>query len=154
MNDSSIMILPSKYVTIDNTTRKGTITLQNNVLSGGAYKIRTTSPKDYSVRPNIGIIKPLQTITINVILQSECTSKNHKFMVEVYDFDYKKSVDEFKKVLREGNLKAVCTKILFVEDKQVSKPVVTEDNEFIYQCCTAVVVAVLFFYAVKNLLTL
>ncbi|ELA47434.1 hypothetical protein VCUG_01085 [Vavraia culicis subsp. floridensis] len=154
MNDSSVMILPSKYITIDNVTKKGTITLQNNVLSGGAYKIRTTSPKDYSVRPNIGIIKPLQTITINVILQSECTSKNHKFMVEVYDFDHKKGVDEFKKTLRGGSSKAVCTKILFVEDKQTSKPVVTEDNEFIYLCCTAVVLVVLFLCSIKNLLLL
>lgn len=154
MNTSSIMIFPSKSIVIDSVTKKGQLTLQNNALSGGAYKIRTTNPKDYSVRPNVGIIKPLQTVTIDVVLQVESTSKNHKFMVELYEFDHRKNVDEFKASLKEGKLKAVSTKILFVEDKKTGKSVVLEDNELIIQCCTGFVMIVVLFHIAKNLLIL
>lgn len=155
MSDTSIMILPSKFIKIDQATKKGKITLQNNVLSGGAYKIRTTSPKDYSVRPNIGIIKPLQTVEINVMLNTDTILKQHKFMVEVYEFDYKKTLDEFKKVLKEENLKPACTKILYVEGKSSAKESETsQSNEFMYQCGCLVVLGYLFFGVVRNLVML
>lgn len=50
------------------------------------FKIKTTAPKKYCVRPNCGVIDPKNTIEITIILQPfifDATEKNkHKFMVQ------------------------------------------------------------------------
>ncbi|XP_015585896.1 vesicle-associated membrane protein-associated protein B [Cephus cinctus] len=50
------------------------------------FKIKTTAPKRYCVRPNSGSLKPKQTINVAVTLQSHdfdpAEKKKHKFMVQ------------------------------------------------------------------------
>lgn len=50
------------------------------------FKIKTTAPKKYCVRPNCGILEPKDTIEITIVLQPfifEAAEKNkHKFMVQ------------------------------------------------------------------------
>ncbi|KAH3776750.1 vesicle-associated membrane protein/synaptobrevin-binding protein-like [Dreissena polymorpha] len=50
------------------------------------FKVKTTAPKRYCVRPNSGIIEPRQSVTVAVMLQPfdyDPTEKNkHKFMVQ------------------------------------------------------------------------
>ncbi|XP_072169086.1 vesicle-associated membrane protein-associated protein A-like [Diadema setosum] len=50
------------------------------------FKIKTTAPRRYCVRPNSGIIVPKQTVTVQVMLQPfdfDPNEKNkHKFMVQ------------------------------------------------------------------------
>jgi len=50
------------------------------------FKIRTTAPKRYCVKPNSGVIDPRQTVTISVSLQPfefDPSERNrHKFMVQ------------------------------------------------------------------------
>ncbi|XP_055607109.1 vesicle-associated membrane protein/synaptobrevin-binding protein [Uranotaenia lowii] len=50
------------------------------------FKIKTTAPKKYCVRPNWGVLEPKDTIEIAIILQPfnfDATEKNkHKFMVQ------------------------------------------------------------------------
>nr|GMD87430.1 vesicle-associated protein 2-2-like [Ipomoea batatas] len=36
-----------------------------------AFKVKTTSPKKYCVRPNIGIIKPKATVEFRVTMQAQ-----------------------------------------------------------------------------------
>lgn len=51
------------------------------------FKVKTTAPKRYCVRPNNGIVEPKQTATIAVMLQpfdvdSQAEKNKHKFMVQ------------------------------------------------------------------------
>lgn len=50
------------------------------------FKIKTTAPRRYCVRPNSGVITPKQTVTVSVMLQPfdfDPNEKNkHKFMVQ------------------------------------------------------------------------
>ncbi|XP_019437541.1 PREDICTED: vesicle-associated protein 2-2-like [Lupinus angustifolius] len=47
------------------------IQLQNKAHHYVAFKVKTTSPKKYCVRPNIGIIKPKDTCDFTVIMQAQ-----------------------------------------------------------------------------------
>ncbi|KAF1887197.1 hypothetical protein Lal_00040797 [Lupinus albus] len=50
------------------------IQLQNKADHFVAFKVKTTSPKKYCVRPNIGIIKPKDTCDFTVIMQAQKTA--------------------------------------------------------------------------------
>ncbi|XP_058443732.1 vesicle-associated membrane protein/synaptobrevin-binding protein [Malaya genurostris] len=65
----------SSYMRLTNPT-------DHNIL----FKIKTTAPKKYCVRPNCGLLEPKNTIEITIILQPfifDAAEKNkHKFMVQ------------------------------------------------------------------------
>ncbi|KAJ3369519.1 phosphatidylinositol-binding protein scs2 [Allomyces arbusculus] len=46
-----------------------TLTITNRENATVAFKVKTTAPKQYCVRPNSGIIGPHEAITVQVILQ-------------------------------------------------------------------------------------
>lgn len=48
-----------------------------------AYKVKTTNPKYYVVKPNQGIVEPSKTVTIDItlLLSSEENVRDHKFLV-------------------------------------------------------------------------
>ena len=49
-----------------------------------AFKIKTTAPKNYIVKPNIGILPPSKSILISIVLSPIPPSvKDHKFMIQV-----------------------------------------------------------------------
>lgn len=62
------------------------LTLENVTNDLVSFKVKTTAPKRYCVRPNCGIIAPSTTVTVDVLLQPfvyDAGDKNkHKFMVQ------------------------------------------------------------------------
>jgi hypothetical protein len=68
------------------TAVSSTMTLRNPSERKVCFKIKTTAPKRYCVKPNSGVIDPKQTVQIAVSLQPfeyEPQEKNrHKFMVQ------------------------------------------------------------------------
>ncbi|KAL7342848.1 PapD-like protein [Rhodotorula toruloides] len=48
---------------------KRTLTVSNHNQSAVAYKVKTTAPKQYCVRPNSGRIEPGETVEVQVLLQ-------------------------------------------------------------------------------------
>uniref|UniRef100_A0A915E421 Major sperm protein n=1 Tax=Ditylenchus dipsaci TaxID=166011 RepID=A0A915E421_9BILA len=70
------------------------------------FKVKTTAPRYYCVRPNSGIVKPEETAVINVMLQpveQPATLENerarHKFMIQTaFAPDEEVPVDSFGRV--------------------------------------------------------
>ncbi|XP_052849180.1 vesicle-associated membrane protein-associated protein B [Drosophila gunungcola] len=62
------------------------MTLRNNSALPLVFKIKTTAPKRYCVRPNIGKIPPLRTTQVEICLQpfiyDQQEKNKHKFMVQ------------------------------------------------------------------------
>ncbi|CAH9084914.1 unnamed protein product [Cuscuta epithymum] len=50
------------------------VTLTNTTAQCVAFKVKTTPPKKYCIRPNIGIIKPNSTINLIVTMQAQRTT--------------------------------------------------------------------------------
>jgi hypothetical protein len=69
------------YVTVS-------LTIRNPTEKRIAFKIKTTAPKRYCVKPNSGVLDPAQSMKVNVLLQPfvyDPSEKNkHKFMVEFF----------------------------------------------------------------------
>ena len=67
------------YVTVS-------LSIRNPTKSRIAFKIKTTAPKRYCVKPNSGVLDPEQSMKVNVLLQPfnyDPNEKNkHKFMVQ------------------------------------------------------------------------
>lgn len=65
---------------------KSYIRLTNPTESKMAFKIKTTTPKQYCVRPNFGLIEPNETVTVSITLVPFSYNPNekyrHKFMVQ------------------------------------------------------------------------
>mmetsp|Transcript_13037 Transcript_13037/g.24271 ORF Transcript_13037/g.24271 Transcript_13037/m.24271 type:complete len:213 (-) Transcript_13037:738-1376(-) len=57
--------------------------LRNNIESPVAFKIKTTAPRSYVVKPNHGLIMPSQTATIQISMtqSSDQQETKHKFQV-------------------------------------------------------------------------
>lgn len=47
-----------------------------------AFKVRTTAPSCYTVKPNTGIISGSSTIIVSIILTIPPSVKDHKFMIQ------------------------------------------------------------------------
>jgi len=61
--------------------------LQNPSESKVCFKVKTTAPKRYCVRPNCGLIEPNESVNVAVMLQpfdykDENENKRHKFLVQ------------------------------------------------------------------------
>lgn len=97
--------------------------MHNNSVNGKAFKIKTTHPGDYTVHPSIGIMHPLKKVRVEISVRDDLIAFNeHKFLVEVYQFDWKKSVEEFKDFLKITNQQPVFKKLLgikLVEEKNI-----------------------------------
>lgn len=52
-----------------NKTLTEALTLKNDSDAKVAYKVKTTAPKRYCVRPNAGVLGPKETINVEVLLQ-------------------------------------------------------------------------------------
>ncbi|ALC48239.1 Vap-33-1 [Drosophila busckii] len=62
------------------------MTLKNNASGTLVFKIKTTAPKRYCVRPNIGKIAPFRSTQVEICLQpfmyDQAEKNKHKFMVQ------------------------------------------------------------------------
>eukprot|EP00866_Antonospora_locustae_P000295 jgi/Antlo1/295/977 len=111
-----LFIDPESTVYINAKTRRGEITMHNNSVAGKGFKIKTTKPNDYTVRPNIGIIHPLQKAQVEIFAQEHTTmSSEHKFLIEIYQFDWRKSMNEFKDFLKDAKQPPMIKKLLGIK---------------------------------------
>ncbi|KAM0679173.1 hypothetical protein BDAP_000039 [Binucleata daphniae] len=110
------IILPTKIQIPKNLHTS--IRLRSETSQGLAYKIKTTKPRQYVVEPSLGVLLPFQEIEIDVkmILQkhedlSVIEKEDHRFKIEIFRFDWRKTVDDLKKYLKETNVKGLEKKI-------------------------------------------
>ncbi|XP_043266931.1 vesicle-associated membrane protein-associated protein B [Venturia canescens] len=83
------------------------INLTNPSINRVYFKIKTTAPKRYCVRPNSGVLKPKQSTQIAVCLQPyefDPAEKNkHKFMVQTVIAPEGDDSDNFNNVWKDTN---------------------------------------------------
>ncbi|KAF9762948.1 Vesicle-associated membrane protein-associated protein A [Nosema granulosis] len=119
MND--IQFEPSEVLKIHRGDKKTTISVRNMSMEGRAYKIKTTRPRDYIVKPSLGIIMPMEQVSIDVQLSDNCLpDDSHKFLIEIYEYDWKKPLSNLKSHLKMSKVVPLVTRklgvSLFIED--------------------------------------
>ncbi|KAK4759186.1 hypothetical protein SAY87_022317 [Trapa incisa] len=83
------------------------VVLANKTEQYVAFKVKTTSPRKYIVRPNSGVIKPKSSFSVTVTMQPqkvappEMQSKD-KFLVQSSLVPYGTSEDEISPTIKEG----------------------------------------------------
>jgi len=58
------------------------LTLKNLHKGHVAFKVKTTAPKNYLVRPSAGTLKPNDSVTVLITLQHSQEANSHRFMVQ------------------------------------------------------------------------
>lgn len=69
---NELVIEPSDFIVFsyfENTAVTSMINLKNISGSNVAFKLRTTAPNSYFVRPSMGVVGPNETMTVNIVLQ-------------------------------------------------------------------------------------
>uniref|UniRef100_A0A7S0WWL3 MSP domain-containing protein n=1 Tax=Chlamydomonas leiostraca TaxID=1034604 RepID=A0A7S0WWL3_9CHLO len=96
-----------------------TITINNPLSSRVAFKIKTTAPKKYVVRPSSGVAEPRSSVSVQVIMQAQkdypadFQNCKDKFMVQTTTLADEEQIDkdtfskEVRKDLRESRLRVV-----------------------------------------------
>ncbi|KAK1347520.1 major sperm protein domain-containing protein [Hamiltosporidium tvaerminnensis] len=113
---SEVIIRPQDKITIKEGERVSILTIYNSSVEGKGFRIRTTRPKEYLVKPTSGIIIPLQTVEIQLFInETAVPASDHKFMVEIYDFDWRKTQDDFKEFLKDQSVKPLMSHKLSIE---------------------------------------
>ncbi|KAI1731716.1 MSP (Major sperm protein) domain-containing protein [Ditylenchus destructor] len=87
------------------------------------FKVKTTAPRYYCVRPNSGVIKPAETAVINVMLQPvdqpaalENERARHKFMIQTaYTTDESVPVETFWKNVDQSQVMDSKLRVVFVK---------------------------------------
>lgn len=93
MKENMLRLNPSERLAFQPPFDKASETkmlLANTSAEVICFKIKTTAPKRYCVRPNTGVIEPYQSKEINIALQPGDINQRHKFMIQsiVYPKDY------------------------------------------------------------------
>ncbi|KAL9971786.1 hypothetical protein ACROYT_G017993 [Oculina patagonica] len=97
---SWLMITPSEELVFTGTTSTGEIlqslSLTNNTLSTVAFKVKTTSPESYRVRPSSGVIPATSSAEVSVFLQPGHAASviRDKFLVMSTELQDEKSPSE------------------------------------------------------------
>lgn len=108
-----------------NAVSTTTLKLQNSGAERLAYKIKTTAPKRYCVKPNSGFLDSRGTAGIQVMLQPQAAGQpddrsKHKFMVQwvAVPATYTEDVDSFwKKDLKTLNVQDSKLKCIFADEQ-------------------------------------
>ncbi|KAH8294226.1 hypothetical protein KR054_009583 [Drosophila jambulina] len=86
-----------------------------------AFKLKTTSPHMFFVRPNVGVLGPDQTITVSIIMQPTVpdeSQKRHKFLVmAAVCAGNDINLQEFWKEQKPGDIWDAKIKCEIVQDK-------------------------------------
>lgn len=151
MTTDPIQITPTKKLIV--LDGKSQIELQNDSLNGYGYKIRTTCPNSYKVEPNIGILKPLDSVKISVRIKDIAPSSNDKFNILIYEFDHKKSFDELKRHIHTAAGPKI-SRILPVEHEKMETKIDQNENESFYLIILTLILLYLMPRLVKNFLFL
>lgn len=136
---NEILIDPENIITISTSSRTGTITIKNNSITGKLYKIKTTKPDNYTVKPSVGAINALHKATVKIIAETDCKiTKDHKFLVEIYNHDTTQPTAQMKEQLKNQKTEPVFTKMLSViikEDSEWKIPKITGYKDAIQAGC-------------------
>ncbi|CAF1076155.1 unnamed protein product [Rotaria sp. Silwood1] len=108
-----------------NVVSTTTLKLSNSGNERLAYKIKTTAPKRYCVKPNSGFLEPHGTANIQVMLQPQTSGQEddrskHKFMVQWVDVPntYSDDVENFwKQDLSKNNVHDAKLKCVFADEQ-------------------------------------
>lgn len=117
-----ISVDPAQYLefyesVIDGTsgTSEATMTLTNLTDGQAAFKIKTTRPRKYCVKPNWGRLGPRETKVVKVILQSPLDEgeekSKHKFLVESMATSAEVDDDALQKALKENKKDLIDTRL-------------------------------------------
>lgn len=114
------LIFKGPFSTVSTTTLK----LSNSGAERLAYKIKTTAPKRYCVKPNSGFLDSHSTTVVQVMLQPNTTGQpddrtKHKFMVQwvAVPNNYTDDVDNFwKQDLTKMNVHDSKLKCIFADE--------------------------------------
>jgi len=115
------------------TVSTSKISLKNPTDKMISYKIKTTAPKRYCVRPNFGFVRPSGEEEIVVMLQPGPINEKHKFQVQSIivpmDFADKPKEDQMKDWSNKEYLPSADTKLacVFVELEE-TKSILSEDD--------------------------
>ena len=127
----ALMMEPNEYLTfkfIPGTNISTNIFLKNSSDSNIAFKVKTTAPKAYFVRPNQGVLAPGEQKEINVIMQavdSHPGPTNHKFLVQhsITDLTPSSEISEFSKfwdiAVKDGKLNSARLSVKILEDSDL-----------------------------------
>lgn len=118
-----------------NAVSTTTLKLANTGNEKLAYKIKTTAPKRYCVKPNSGFLDAHLTTTVQVMLQPHPAGQpddrtRHKFMVQwvAVPASYTEDVDSFwKQDLKGSNVQDAKLKCVF--NDETSAAVVPDDSQ-------------------------
>ncbi|XP_041564431.1 motile sperm domain-containing protein 2 isoform X1 [Drosophila elegans] len=83
-SEAMLQIDPKEFVNFNSKNAEATLNLKSIAKSAVTYKIQTTSPEKFRVRPRCGIIQPNQEASINIWLKSEhqlSAESKDKFLV-------------------------------------------------------------------------
>ncbi|ADM12551.1 vesicle-associated membrane protein [Encephalitozoon intestinalis ATCC 50506] len=123
-----IKVTPQTTIRVKRNKKSSTFIVHNNSMESVGYKIKTTKPRDYIVRPNMGLIVPMQHAEIEVTLSETTVPDNtHKFLIEIYKFDWRRSLNDFKHYLKSVSPKPCWTSrigILYEEEEKITKETV------------------------------
>ncbi|CDW58202.1 Vesicle associated membrane protein associated [Trichuris trichiura] len=93
------------------------LTLTNPTTLPVCFKVKTTAPNEYSVRPNAGVIHPKESMSVTIMLHMipSLEDKNkHKFMVQsAFMSDTSIPLDNFWKSTPEKELMDTKLRVLF-----------------------------------------
>jgi len=122
-------VLKTSYITITNPTEHVIV-----------FKIKTTAPKKYCVRPNCGFIKPEEKVEVAVCLQPFEYDPNekhrHKFMVQSMIAPEENFEPVFEKMWKRGNpedlmdTKLKCVFEFPVSGSNIKKPTGTSESSY------------------------
>jgi len=127
---NSDLIFKGPFNVVSTTALK----LSNSANERLAYKIKTTAPKRYCVKPNSGFLDAHATANIQVMLQPQAAGQpddrtKHKFMVQwvAVPNTYTDDVDNFwKQDLKTLNVQESKLKCIFADEQPA--PVVPHDS--------------------------
>lgn len=107
---------------------KTNLSISNPTDQAIAFKVKTTAPKRYCVRPNSGKIEPSDTALVSVVLQPSSSNddlKKHKFMVQSIELASadERSVDEIFKSTSSAELMSKKLFCNFIKEDEEAEEV-------------------------------
>jgi len=117
-----LQILPKDTIVFEppfNVASSATLSVTNPTEGIVAFKIKTTAPKRYCVRPNAGLLQPAGYQEIKITLQPGPTDERHKFMVQtlIVDESYEELNKDEQSQLWKDQAKAMMSSKLLCEFK-------------------------------------
>ena len=130
-SEYALMMEPNDYLTFKftpGTNISTTIYLRNGSDLNIAYKVKTTAPKAYLVRPSQGILSPGEQKEISVAMHASDShpgAPNHKFLVQhsITDLTPSSEISEFSKfwdiAVKDGKLNSARLSVKILEDSDL-----------------------------------